>query len=875
VKRTTNLKWLFISISLFIAQYSFAQTDFCNGAAPFCTGTTYNFPAPVSGTEAETGPDYGCLGSQPNPVWYYLQIANSGTIVMNISGASAIDDIDFACWGPFNSPTGGCTGGLTADCSDDFLGCGSNTDGFTTYPSGNMTDCSFDGQASEVCTIPNAVTGQYYMVLITNYGGNVTNIIFNQTNSGAGGAGTTNCAIIPCNITNMTATPGPCIAGNTFNVNGTITTTQPPSTGTLTISNSCGGSVTLNPPFSASMNYTVTGSSATGGSCTLTATYSADPTCTYTMTINAPGPCNPASCAISQVTATPGPCIAASNTYNVNGSITFANPPATGTLTVTGSCGGSQIFNAPFASPLTYTLTGLPSNGAACGVTAVFSASVACTNNANYTAPASCSTCTITANNSGDVCVGGLVNLACSPSTPASIPAGTTFSWTGPNSFTSTLQNPTLLNATEAATGIYSVSANFPDGAVCNASTSFTVNPAPTANAGTDVFICPGGSVQLNGQGGTGGTYSWTPAATLDNPNIANPNASPVTTTTYFLTATVNGCSDTDDMTVSVVPSLTGVISGNANICAGQNTQLTSSGGATYSWQPTTGLSNATISNPVASPAVTTDYTVTISAGGCPPVQKNVSVTVAPNPTVTVSPKDTVCPGQMGVVHAYGAASYLWPSSGMNTDSIISNPSVTTNYSVIGFNGSCSDTAIGTIEVIQLPMVEFMVNLPDNEPGNYLVTTEDYSGTIYNSYWTVNDTDIFIAPSLVYDFKEAGTYTICLYGENSVGCPSTYCKEILLKGDYTIYIPNAFSPNGDGKNDVFYCYGVNLKGFEMQIFDRWGEMVYKTDEITEGWRGDTKRSNTISKVDTYIYKVKVVDSELRKHAFQGQVHVIR
>ncbi|MFY8185170.1 MAG: hypothetical protein ACOVLD_03800, partial [Bacteroidia bacterium] len=83
----TNLL-LFFFFSLFAFNFN-AQTDLCNGAAPFCTGTTYNFAAPVSGTEAEVGPDYGCLSSQPNPVWYYLQIASNGTIVMDIGGASA------------------------------------------------------------------------------------------------------------------------------------------------------------------------------------------------------------------------------------------------------------------------------------------------------------------------------------------------------------------------------------------------------------------------------------------------------------------------------------------------------------------------------------------------------------------------------------------------------------------------------------------------------------------------------------------------------------------------------------------------------------------------------------------------------------------
>jgi gliding motility-associated-like protein len=870
VKLFLKLKWLSIAAFFFIAHSAFSQSNLCNGAAPFCTGTSYNFPATVTGTEAESGPDYGCLGSEPDPVWYYLQIANNGTIVMNIAGADPFnDDIDFACWGPFSTPTGACASGLTSNCLADG-GCFDNTSGITTYPSGNLVDCSYDPQSAEVCTIPNAVSGQYYIVMITNFGGNNTNILFNQTNSGPG-AGSTNCAIIPCNITGMTGTPGPCIAGNTFSITGTLTTTQPPSSGTLTITSSCGGSTTLNPPFASPLNYTITGSSATGGSCTLTATYSADPTCTHTMTVTAPGPCNPASCAISQVIATPGPCITAGNTYNVTGSISFSNAPATGSLTVSGSCGGTQTFTAPFASPINYTFSGLPSGGGVCTVTAVFSASVTCTNSANYTAPASCATCTVTAT-SNNACVGQVVNLTCSPS------GATTYSWTGPNSFSSGLQNPSIVNAQLAATGTYSVTAHFPDGSVCSATTAVTVNAAPVADAGTDLITCVGSSVQLNGQGGT--SYLWAPAATLDNPNISNPTASPATTTTYTLTVTsASGCTDTDDVTVTIVTTINATISSNVNICRGQSTPLVAGGGSTYTWTPTAGLSNAAIFNPVASPTVTTIYTVTVSAGAtCPTATAAVAVNVTPNPTVTVSAPDTTCAGQQGTVHAYGATTYLWPASGITTDSIISNPSVTTNYTVIGANNNgsynCTDTASGTIIVVPAPGVDFVTTTPE-DPGDYAVTIEN-SDSLYNSYWVVNASDTLpYLPQFTYDFKQAGTYTVCLYGENSLGCPSYSCQELMLKGDWTIYIPNAFSPNGDGKNEAFTCYGINFTGFEMSIFDRWGEQIYKTSDINEGWKGNTKLSNTISPVDTYIYKIKIVDLNLSKHTFTGQVHVIR
>jgi len=938
----------------------------CSGAAPFCTGTTYNFPAPVSGTDAETGPDYGCLGSQPNPVWYYLQIATNGTIVMDIAGADAfLDDIDFACWGPFTSPTGGCAGGLTADCG--LFGCTDNTSPFSSYPAGNLVDCSYDAQASEVCTIPNAVAGQYYMVLITNYGENVTNIIFDQTNTGQGGAGATNCNIL-CNITNMTATPGVCVTGNTFSVTGTINTTAPPSSGTLTISSSCGGTPTvINPPFATSINYTLSGANATGAACSITAVYSADPTCTYTANITAPAPCNSPTCAITQITAVPGACVPATGDYQLTGSITFTNAPASGTLSVTGSCGGTQTFNAPFVSPLTYTLTGLPANSAACTVdavfsavptctatanytapaacappscsitqvtaipgacdpatstyqltgsvtfttppssgtlsitgscggtqtfnppfvspltytltglpansaacvvTAVFSADATCTLNKNYTSPASCATCTVTASNTGPACVGSSINLSCLPG------GATTYSWTGPNGYVSSLQNPTLLNVQINTSGTYSVTATFPDGAVCNASTQVTINALPVAEAGVDAVLCIGGSIQLNAQGGS--TYSWTPAATLDNPAIANPTATPVTTTSYVLTATsVDGCIDTDDVTITIITSVTATVSNSVSICEGQSTNLSSSGGSAYSWNPTTGLSNSTISNPIASPTLTTTYAVTVSAGaGCPPDTKQVTVTVDPLPNVTVSANDTICPGQFGVVHAYNATSYVWQNIGITSDSIISNPSVTTNYTVQGTIGNCSNTATGTIVVIPNPIVDF-VTTPQEEPGNYVVGVENYSSTLNNSYWTVNTLDTITSFEFEYDFKEAGTYTICLYGENSVGCSQKECKQVILKADWAFYIPNSFSPNNDGINDVFYCYGTNFSEYELKIFDRWGEVIYVSGDVKEGWKGNTKKSGSIVMEDTYIYRIKIKDVNLKGRSYTGKVTVVK
>jgi len=164
----------------------------CEGANPFCSDLTYNFPTSVDAGDAVVGPDYGCLGSEPNPVWYYLQMSTSGNIVIEI--ASSCGDVDYAAWGPFSSLT--CLNSdLTTSGVFEYEYYGTMTtwevDAFL-LPSGNMIDCSYDIDAIEYLTIPAAVAGEFYMVMICNYANCDGNYTFSKTS----GSATTNCGIV-------------------------------------------------------------------------------------------------------------------------------------------------------------------------------------------------------------------------------------------------------------------------------------------------------------------------------------------------------------------------------------------------------------------------------------------------------------------------------------------------------------------------------------------------------------------------------------------------------------------------------------------------------------------------------------------------------
>lgn len=290
--------------------------------------------------------------------------------------------------------------------------------------------------------------------------------------------------------------------------------------------------------------------------------------------------------------------------------------------------------------------------------------------------------------------------------------AGATYTWTPATD----LDNPASATpiASPTATTTYQVLVTNPEGCRDSAQVTVTVNAVPSATISADATICEGTSTQLLAGGGT--TYAWSPATGLSSTTIANPVASPAATTTYRVIVTnASGCADTANVTVTVNPSVSVAVSNDTTICSGNIAQLVASGGTSYSWSPATGLSDASIANPIATPPATTTYRVIASNGfGCADTA-SVTVNVNPTPTAVVSADTTICAGNIARLTAGGGTIYRWsPSTGLSdttSPTPTASPTATTTYRVIVENSSgCRDTAQVTVTV---QTASFSIAIPD------------------------------------------------------------------------------------------------------------------------------------------------------------------
>ncbi len=393
---------------------------------------------------------------------------------------------------------------------------------------------------------------------------------------------------------------------------------------------------------------------------------------------------------------------------------------------------------------------------------------------------------------------------------------------------------------------------------------SISVIPIPTATAGGDIVVCLGDTAQLSAGGG--GLYAWGPPLGLSAVNIPDPYVYPEVTTTYIVTVTVNGCTDTDTLKVTVNIKPIVDAGGNKTICIGDSVELVASGGDMYLWS-----NGENIDSTMVSPLITTMYYVTVTnENGCSN-NDSVNVSVNPLPVIGITPANPhICADSSVNLSATGAASYQWfPIKGLSAGfgpTVIATPKFNSTYTVTGTSTEgCISTKSVDINVVLTPVV----SLYDTGYiclGDVLVLNAGFNDSTF-CIWSNGETTNRIT------INEPGLYWVAVGND---GC--TVYDSIFIKSCTNIWIPSAFTPNSNGVNDIFSAKAsTDLIRFNMNIYDRWGALMFSSENINEGWDGTKNGQECPAGVYVYVisWEGEGTDSHFRRNMEKGSVTLMR
>ncbi len=490
------------------------------------------------------------------------------------------------------------------------------------------------------------------------------------------------------------------------------------------------------------------------------------------------------------------------------------------------------------------------------------------------------------ANSNSPICDGDPLNLTSL--------GGVDYDWVGPNVYAqNNTQNPTIDPASVAATGTYTVTVTDANTCSATATVNVTVNALPNPVAGNNGPVCDGFDITLTSGGGT--QYSWAGPGGYTDPVTQNPvlvAANPAQSGTYTVTVTdANTCVSTTTTTILINPLPNVIANTNAPMCDGNNINLTSGGAVGYAWVGPNAFASG-IQNPVISNIAAVDngtYTVTgTDANGCINTA-TVNVLSYRNPTPlfvgdVLAGCEPLCVNFTDQSNGNGATinSWSWNVEGQN-------PSTNTNETfcfnsagtydatlTVTTSDGCSTTLSvpNYITVHPNPIAEFIYTpqlIIDTDPEVIFAST---STNASSWLWDFGDGGNSVVENPIHNYGDTGTFCITLMVATNFGCMDTAVGCLIVKPEYSLYIPNTFTVNEDGLNESWQVYGRGVISMTARIFDRWGEEIYFFDDINKGWPG-TWQNGKECKQDVYVYRVEVVDGIGDTHTYIGNVNLIR
>lgn len=418
----------------------------------------------------------------------------------------------------------------------------------------------------------------------------------------------------------------------------------------------------------------------------------------------------------------------------------------------------------------------------------------------------------------------------------------------------------------------------------CKVTKVITLNVLPnpiialTPNAAA---ICNGDSILITLTGGS--QYGYDLVSTF--PNNLTPIAgssfylTPTATTSYIIAGLdINQCPDTAVLTLAVnaTPTFTFALV-QTLICEDSSAVLTVAGAPTnvYTWSPASGLSTTTGTTVTATPLATKTYTVVASDPATSCIKKDsITITTKPKPLADAGKDVFICEGKRIQLSAAGGGTYVWNTKLGLSDSTIHNPfaspKISTTYNLLVQLNGCVDTASVNVNVTPINPIQASgdTTILVGESAQIIV-----QGDATGVYTWAPSTEIPCVTCMQNNVKPKETTRFIVTYTDLNGCIQKDTVLINVNTDYGVYIPNAFTANGNTLNDLFKPIVWGVKSYQLKVFDRWGLLVYDGTETQQGWQGD--KNGVDAPQDVYIYALDVLTNKGSRVRKTGTITMLR
>ena len=386
------------------------------------------------------------------------------------------------------------------------------------------------------------------------------------------------------------------------------------------------------------------------------------------------------------------------------------------------------------------------------------------------------------------------------------------------------------------------------------------INPSPIIELGNDTNICINDSISLYSNVNIPNTsLLWSTGETSDSINLV-----PSNTASYSLISTSSyGCVGYDTIEIALAPLPIINTSSDSLICIGTKASLYATGGTIYQWS--NGANTDTTS---AWPSTNHIYHVTVTDNNACVDQAQIKITVAPLPTIEISNDTVVCEGTDAFLTVSGGDTYVW-NNGPTTASQTVTPNTSTTYTAIVTDANkCRDSANVNVDILEYPVASIISNY-DTICRDGLLSLVASGGM---SYIWHNGEQSNLFSELANSSK---LYSVlAINTQDGTSCHDSTSVYIVVE-NCAVYVPSAFTPNGDGLNDVFYAKGIisNTAPFKLLIYNRMGQLLFETSDFNAAWDG-TFDGNKVPQ-GVYTWMISVGEESIGSYQLTGTVTLIR